>query len=231
MAVQAKVASLRYESDAAVAIVDTWICDEDREAVQAAGRPATVRRTLAGRALLRFLLAGQSGSSGLWSIGPDERGKPFATRLSGEPGPGISVSHSAGIVIAALSADGDVGVDIECRSRRRSVTEIAQFAFGPREAAAAAVSDAAFYRIWTLREALAKANGAGLKEAADRCDRVADAPACGTWAMLLDGRWHYLLSHPLVGTFSLALAVRAPVGDAQDIWTPESVEFLKPQLA
>jgi phosphopantetheinyl transferase len=159
----------------------------------------------AGRTLLRRLLAAE-GHDPARSIEVDD-GKPF---LAGTDAPAISIAHSAGLVATALSRVGAVGVDIEAHNSTRNWMGIAETYFGPREVAQAASGGArAFYRIWTVREAIGKATGEGLlTDCRDRVD--AAAPHEGAW-LSADGHW--LLAHlePRPG-FSLALAV-LPSGD------------------
>jgi phosphopantetheinyl transferase len=68
----------------------------------------------------------------------------------------------------------------------------------------------AFYRIWTLREAIAKARGQGLALAADGLDRVHEGPDVGQWFATLDqAAWS--LSHNLIDEdTSFATAVVLP---------------------
>jgi phosphopantetheinyl transferase len=92
-----------------------------------------------------------------------------------------------------------VGIDIEVYNSRRDFARIAAATFGPEEQMAVAGEGAsAFYRIWTLREAMAKASGAGIAEVADRTDRVAKGPKEGA-------------SRQKVGTTSWWLTHRTPV--------------------
>jgi 4'-phosphopantetheinyl transferase len=75
-------------------------------------------------------------------------------------------------VAVAIAPAGALGIDIE-RHRTRDFAALAARAFGPAERAEVAASGAdAFYRIWTLREAVAKATGEGLALAANGRDLV-----------------------------------------------------------
>ena len=84
----------------------------------------------------------------------DARGKPHV-----QHGPHISISHSRNMVACALCEDFPIGIDIE-HWQRRNFAKIADYAFGPNEIAAVEEDGAAaFYRIWTIREAIAKISG------------------------------------------------------------------------
>jgi phosphopantetheinyl transferase len=76
------------------------------------------------------------------------------------------------MVAVAMARAGALGVDIE-RHRARDFAALAAQAFGPAERAEVGIHGAdAFYRIWTLREAMAKATGEGLALAANGRDLV-----------------------------------------------------------
>ena len=107
--------------------------------------------------LLR-LRVGASTSS--WALSRNHAGKPTLTNTAGAIR--VSLSHSHLFALAAISDLGEIGVDVEVRDPSRSMSEIASYAFGPQEQRVVK-SDGppAFYRIWTLREAFAKARGLG----------------------------------------------------------------------
>lgn len=178
-----------------------WATEEDHARAALRRRGAA---SLLARAVLRALLAEVTGRAD-WSVRVDARGKPWLA-----DGPAVSLSHSGGMVAAAVAESGELGIDIE-RHRHRDLAALAAAAFGPREqAAVAAGGTAAFFRIWTLREALAKATGAGLAEAADGLDQVADGLAEGCWQA---GPWCLAHLRP-TADYSLAVALRAPTAQS-----------------
>ena len=156
-----------------------------------------------GRGLALHLLA--LATSGPWTIATDERGKPIAV---GGVERQISISHTGSFVAAAVSAIGPVGIDIERRDRSRDVVSLATAAFGRAEAAEVAVEGAtAFYRIWTLREAISKATGAGFPAAVDRIDRVPARMTNGIW---VEGDGNWLMAHDVLDEdTSLAIAIQS----------------------
>jgi len=189
-------------------LIDRWAAPDDHS--RAAKRPERGRASsVLARACLRALLHGHA-PHGDWTFHADGRGKLFGGSCPGPAGPSVCVSHSRGLVACAFTGSGIVGIDVEVH-RPRAYSAIAEFAFGPGERARMGRDGAdAFYRIWTLREAMAKATGDGLALATDGRDRAADGPDEGRWVAHSDGgRW--LLAHrrPQPGV-SLAIAVLVP---------------------
>ena len=130
-----------------------------------AGRPR--RQFALCRAALRIHLAEHLGCANReLSFGYLDHGKPFA-RVRGTPaGIHFNVSHSGAHGLLAVAARGAVGVDLEVRKPRDDFDGIGRRVYGPSERAALAAAEDAdkarlFYRLWSLKEALLKALGAG----------------------------------------------------------------------
>ncbi len=127
-------------------------------------RPAAAAAFVAGRSLLRRLLA-------RW-LDRDPRpieivgGEDDKPRLAhGEIG--FNVAHAGDFVLVALARSREVGVDVEAIDPRRAVTTIAEAALGPDAAFELehlpADRRAARFTSWWVRvEALCKATGIGL---------------------------------------------------------------------
>jgi phosphopantetheinyl transferase len=187
-----------------------------RDVQSAGGSEAFQARSALGRALALHLLA-QTASGG-WTIETTERGKPIAR---GEVERHVSISHTGSLVAAAVSSIGPIGIDIERRDKVRDFIGLASAAFGPTEAAAvAAQGAAAFYRIWTVREAISKATGDGLPTVVDRQDRVPAELPDGKWIFGRDG---WLLAHVVDAGVSLALAVRLSEHEAATVESGASI--------
>lgn len=163
--------------------------------------------------------------SNVWSVARNDlivrrrpSGQPDLAGPRGITLPSVSLSHSRGWVACAASMGGPVGIDIEVRRAGRAIVDIARFAFGPREIdRVAQEGEAGFYRIWTLREALAKATGAGLALAADRCDRFDAGPETGDWTNEIDGApWQFHHQAIDAGSSLFHLATAHLPGDARD---------------
>lgn len=86
--------------------------------------------------------------------------------------PHISISHSYKYVACAVTLQGTLGLDIE-HHKTRDFCAIANYAFGQGECEAVKFGgEDAFYRIWTLREAMAKATGDGALQGMNGNDAV-----------------------------------------------------------
>ena len=174
------IAWIDLVSPTADAIIRSHATASDYASIAGRG-PRAAHRSLLGRALIRHLLAETLAISDV-IINIDPRGKPEAHEAGSAIPIAISIAHSGTMVGAAVSRSGQVGLDIERHDGRRDRASIAAYTFGPQEVRRAESGGvAAFYRIWTLREAMAKATGAGLAQAADGVDRMDSGPEEGIW--------------------------------------------------
>ena len=149
---------------------DRWATADDR--AYAAGRKRSAA-TLLALAALRALLFAVTGQAG-WPLERAPNGKPSLRHDDGQHAPSVSMSHTPGLIAVAVALRGSIGVDVE-RHRPRDFAALADHAFGPAERREVADGGSqAFYRIWTLREAIAKATGDGLALVLNRAD-LADA--------------------------------------------------------
>ena len=119
------------------------------------------------RAALRVGLCDQLGcANSALSFGYDEHGKPF-TRINGARAViGFNVSHSGRHGLIAIAANDGIGVDVEERVAQRDLEGIGSLVYGPAEQALLAAAAGRekvhlFYRLWSMKEALIKAIGAG----------------------------------------------------------------------
>lgn len=143
---------------------DTLTSDERRRAERLLDRRDR-GRFVARRLALRALLADVTGCRSedvRYTVGPN--GKP---RMVG--GPHFSLSHTGDTCAVAISSAGPVGVDVERVLPRSTDRLVAQRFYYLEEARAlsrlgTSQRTAAFYELWTAKEALAKAAGTGLME-------------------------------------------------------------------
>ena len=121
------------------------------------------RRFALCRAAARRVLAERLGCSNRQlSFGKGRHGKPFAL-VDGECAPGsFNVSHSGGHGLIAVGSREHLGVDVEERAPGRDLDGIGSMVFGPTEQRVLALAAGSrklriFYRLWTMKEALIKA--------------------------------------------------------------------------
>jgi 4'-phosphopantetheinyl transferase len=212
-------AVLRTGTEAAEALLSRWITLEDQAHAGKYRRPEARSGSLLAHAALRALLARQTAQR-RWDFLFDSTGK---LRVKA-PGRAIaveaSVAHTKDMIACAVSHIGPVGIDVEAH-RARAHQAIARYGFGPRERAAVARHGAtAFYRIWTLREAMGKATGQGLALATDGQDYVEAGPEQGCWTFRQEDKAWRLAHYSLEPGYSLALAVPG----AGEAWRPELIE-------
>jgi 4'-phosphopantetheinyl transferase len=137
-----------------------------------------------GRGVLRLLLAHYTGMPpAALRFVYGTNGKP---RQEGESGVEFNVSHTAGVALFAFAVSRRVGVDVERHRPIAEANEIAEQHFTPRDrellaAVSIADRDAWFLRLWTAKEAYAKALGAGLSRPLSGLDCIADDVTASGW--------------------------------------------------
>lgn len=108
-----------------------------------------------GRGVTGPLLARATSLAWGWThapaLGRSPRGKPFFLH---HPCRWLSLSHSGGYALCALSDDGPVGVDIEMVRPHRP--QLPTYALSPEELAGFDGSWEEFARLWTLKESWCK---------------------------------------------------------------------------
>jgi len=147
------------------------LCEEElRRAAGLSSVPAR-RRFVVTRAWLRALLGALHGvAPEAVRIGYGRDGKP--QMLGGGQGVCFNVTHGRQVSLLAFALGREVGVDMEEVNRDNDVSAIARRFFSAAEAdLLAGLEDQGeryrlFYAWWTQREALAKARGSGLNDAA-----------------------------------------------------------------
>jgi len=168
----------------------------------------TVRRDdrRLARALVRAILCTLTGTSPQrWMFRPDVHGRPIAVDICGRRSPFISIAHSHGWLACIVSGCHPAGVDIETFRPGRSWHAIAQLAFGPMERAHALQrGPGAFLRLWTAREALAKATNKGFALVVDQTDYVPASRFLQDLIPFQSGRTPLLLRSVLAHEFCLA---------------------------
>lgn len=130
-------------------------------------READRQRFIAGRGGLRVLLGAQLGvPPAEVRLAPSDSGK---LRLAGDPPTNVefNVAHSGDVALIALSPGAAVGVDVEAMRPLPDALQLAERFFSPAETAALEAAPPAerltgFYQLWTRKESVLKATGAGI---------------------------------------------------------------------
>lgn len=105
----------------------------------------------------------------------DGRGAPF---LPEHPGLSVSISHCRRAVAVAVSPEGRVGIDVECR-RRIGDGLVERVCTAGELAAVHAASDPtmAFLQLWTRKEAVLKMRGTGIQGFGSMVDALSEGGA------------------------------------------------------
>ncbi|MGY3902947.1 4'-phosphopantetheinyl transferase family protein [Aeromonas lusitana] len=133
-------------------------------------QPGRQREYLLGRVLLRRLLADRLHCR------PDEL--MFCTNVHGKPALcshqwQFNLSHSGDWLVLALCETGPLGVDIEMGLRRRQTLPLAERFYAESEyqwllSLPEQARESAFYRLWSRKEAVLKAQGNGIAAGLDK---------------------------------------------------------------
>jgi 4'-phosphopantetheinyl transferase len=97
----------------------------------------------------------------------DQNGRPRLTERFASRAPCFNLSHTTGMVVCALAWESEVGVDVENWHRQLKHVQLAQRFFSQNEAdtirsTVSGLRPVYFCKLWTLKEAYAKARGLGL---------------------------------------------------------------------
>jgi 4'-phosphopantetheinyl transferase len=147
------------------------LSDAEREHLRGIAGPLWQREHAAGRALARRVVGQIAGiRPRLVQLGIDERGRPYVDWRATPgcpPGLDVNVSHSGGLVALAVGTGVRVGVDLERHTPRPAADALARRYFSSAEYERLKRTPQraylqAWYRIWTTREAHAKAVGVGV---------------------------------------------------------------------
>lgn len=212
-------------------LIAAFAIPRDHDAVS---RYASTQRRLQGlaaRALLRLMLERHAACAAeSWLITHDPQGKPVVRRQDDGPLINVSIAHSHAVAACAISDQGDIGIDVEYLGRTRAIHEIAASAFGERERRlVTAGGPAAFYRIWTLREALAKALGRGLPMVVDQTDYFDTAPTASDCRSHLLGRMAQASYRQISDHYGMAVVflprVQDPTGTPHRLREQSSADF------
>ncbi|MDR3416524.1 MAG: 4'-phosphopantetheinyl transferase superfamily protein [Nevskia sp.] len=174
---------------------------------------------LAAHALLRSSLSRYAAVDPAdWAFAAGPYGKPALYNDPALPPLCFNLSHTRNLVACVITLDCGCGVDVEIVNPSRNIHSIARMVFTDSEIAGLGLcseSEAVerFFRIWTLKEAFAKATGEGFSAELQRItfDRIEEtAPALHRDCVTVPApcEWTFLSSTP-TPLHRLAVAVQA----------------------
>jgi 4'-phosphopantetheinyl transferase len=198
---------------------EALLSDEEAERRERYVHERTRHEYLLARGLARTVLASYTGlAPPALRFTADAFGKPILQAPVGEQHLHFNLSHSHGVITCAAALERQVGVDVEDAGRRLECLDLAERYFAAAEFAHLRrlngdERQAAFFAIWTLKEAFVKAIGQGLSFPLDSFafeldrDRVVrfHPPAS------LGGNWRFYQFEP-TPRHRGALAIETPGG-------------------
>ena len=146
----------------------TVLCPAEQQKAARFYRTADRQASIAARGALRVLLSGYTGiPPAELAFGHSENGKPFLDVPQAALPSNISfnISHSGEWVVLAIGRNRCIGVDIEQIRRGPDILAIASRYFSPGELERIQTAEdrhAAFFRLWSRKEAYIKACGSTL---------------------------------------------------------------------
>jgi 4'-phosphopantetheinyl transferase len=167
-----------------------------------------------GRALLRKTLSRYvERAPEDWIFVRNAFGKPEIKPSSNLPDLRFNLSHSAGIVVAVFTRGRDIGVDVEHVEANVNWLDLARSHFAADEIKlleklSGEARRNAFYRLWALKEAYAKARGTGLSHPLADVSFTLDPPTISFSAGRSDDPNCWFLRQARI-TFAYFLAVAA----------------------
>lgn len=171
------------------------------------------RRYLAGRAWLRSVLGAYLHTSpSEVPLAATAHGKPCIAAEANRDGLQFNLSHCNRLVLLAVAAGREIGVDLQTILPDVSWPDVAERFCTSDEwefvhAMPPPMHAPAFAEIWTRKEAAGKAVGEGLTS---RIFSIAVGPAC--WGTVDCGGGLFVWSLPAQDQLAAAIAVRRPTG-------------------
>jgi 4'-phosphopantetheinyl transferase len=208
------------------------VLDEPERAKAMAFRFDQHRRLyIAAHALLRAMLSAFAGGDpSAWRFTVNSYGRPELAPEVCNLRLRFNLSHTEGLAACTIALDRDVGVDVEASDRSNSGDLLLPSLFSAAErmqllTRAAPERRDYFYRLWTLKEAFAKALGKGLSLPFDRVEFTLDPVRLYTDDGVSGGTsdWQFRLFQP---TPRHCLALAAHEKSGRDLeFTTAHVEF------
>lgn len=190
-------------------------------------------RFIAGRYILRMIIGGYLGMNpSQIEFTYREAGKPVL-----KPGPQskeleFNLSHSNDLVLYIFSRNHEVGIDVEYIHPMPDMDDFAERFFSSREAELINLlrgeeKETAFFKLWTCKEALLKANGSGLTMPLSHMEVFLNADGSVALSSIggdrqLGSRWHLQAFNP-AQSYQAALAVEGYAGQVISVYPANSL--------
>jgi 4'-phosphopantetheinyl transferase len=172
---------------------------------------------VAAHALARTMLSAHAPCPPwAWRFSTGAHDKPEIIRAPGSPPLRFNLSHTRGLVAAAVTIDNDVGIDVEVVDPTRLTMDLAARYFAPSEMNQLRripidQRPEAMFAFWTLKEAYMKADGRGMSLSLDTFFYELEPLSIRFSPLLEDDPACWLLRHfNPTSDHALAFALRHP---------------------
>lgn len=213
--------------------IEAWLTPGERDRYARYRSDADRSMFLLGRILARTLVARTTGlapDAWRWHEGP--RGRP---EMADVPSPvRFNIAHSGGMVVCAVAATREVGVDVEDRHRHAAAPALIERCCSTAEIAhlnelRAPDRQARFFDYWTLKEAYLKARGLGVSvrladisfHVSPPAPSVTFSGSLATWS----AAWEFRLMD-LTDRHVMAVAVEAAPAPSRFVIRPMPLDVL-----
>jgi 4'-phosphopantetheinyl transferase len=222
-------ASLDQPTDM-IAKLAPLLSQDERQRAERFHRPADRRRFIAGRGILRRIISAYLAlPPGQLRFTYNEYGKPAVSDDQNDRALNFNLSHSAELILYAVTRKRAVGIDIEYIREDFATLEIAEHFFSKDEVAAlkSLPTDqrtAGFFNCWSRKEAFIKAKGIGVSYPLDRFT-VSLAPGEPPALLKVDdderevARWKMYELKPGAGYSAAIIAAEPPIIPKQRNWS------------
>ena len=196
----------------------SWLDEQERSRYERFHFRDHRHEYLVAHALLRSTLSHYGDRQpAAWSFVRNAYGRPEIEGADGRPPLRFNLSHTAGLVVCAVTRSAAIGVDVEAIGRMGDLAAIAAASCAPVELADlnALAGDEwvqHFFSLWTLKEAYCKAVGKGLSMPLQQIQFRFKLNAIEFTPLLepkAGRKWQFALLRP-IQSHSLAVAVHLP---------------------
>jgi 4'-phosphopantetheinyl transferase len=206
------------------------LSQDERQRARRFHRPVDRDRFIAGRGILRKIISAYLAlSPGQLRFTYNEYGKPAVSDEQNDRALNFNLSHSAELILYAITRGRDVGIDIEYIREDFATLEIAEHFFSKDEVTSlkSLPTDQrtiGFFNCWSRKEAFIKAKGMGVSYPLDRFT-VSLAPGDPPALLKVDdderevARWKMYELKPGAGYAAAMIATEPPVTLNQRHWS------------